>query len=66
MQVVLLIMDSMRYEFIDRIHYFRQMVEHYPDRSSVSKLIASDPTDTLTNIRTMMTGSNLFGYGKIF
>jgi len=45
--------------------YLRQMAERYPENAHLNRMICSDPSDTLTNIRTLMTGANLFGYGKI-
>lgn len=65
-QIVLVVVDSLRFEFAKRIPYLQEMIDQHQGRAHLQKLHVAQPTYTVTNVKAILTGSNPFEYGKIY
>jgi predicted AlkP superfamily pyrophosphatase or phosphodiesterase len=65
-QVAFIVYDSLRYEAAQKIPFFKTMDENENEIAYFKMIQSAIPTYTTTAVKTMMTGSNLFEYGKIY
>lgn len=56
-RVVLLIIDALRYDYIQKLPFIQQTLTDNANKSFLTKLKVGNPTMTTQRIESMMTGS---------
>lgn len=65
-KVILVIIDSLRYDYLTKIPFFQTIKSKYPSKSFVTKCKVGNPTMTTQRVESLMTGSEIFSSANIF
>lgn len=64
-QVVLIIVDSLRFDYSERFTTIKKFMDAYPNSTFLAKSKVGNPTMTTQRIESLMTGSEIFSSGNI-
>lgn len=64
-QVVLLVIDSLRYSYSSRFGVIMNTIKQFPESTFLAKSKVGTPTMTTQRIQSLMTGSEIFSIGNI-
>lgn len=65
-KVILVIIDSLRYDYLSKIPFFQKINQKYPLGSFITKCKVGNPTMTTQRVESLMTGSEIFSSANIF
>lgn len=65
-KVILVIIDSLRYDYFTKIPFFEIINTRYPSKSFITKCKVGNPTMTTQRVESLMTGSEIFSSANIF
>lgn len=59
-KVILVVIDSLRYDYIERLPFVTATLQNNPSKSFLAKCRVGNPTMTTQRIESLMTGSEIF------